>query len=55
MNKKVKAWDRLTIARMVERPNAEDYIKLIFNNFFELHGDRNYRDDKSIESKDKKP
>ena len=48
MNKKVKAWDRLTIARMVERPNAEDYIKLIFNNFFELHGDRNYRDDKSI-------
>ena len=33
---------------MVERPNAEDYIKLIFNNFFELHGDRNYRDDKSI-------
>ncbi|MEE0932179.1 MULTISPECIES: acetyl-CoA carboxylase carboxyltransferase subunit alpha [unclassified Clostridium] len=48
LNKKVKAWDRLTIARMVERPNAEDYIKLIFNNFFELHGDRNYRDDKSI-------
>ena len=48
MNKKVKAWDRLTIARMVERPNAEDYIKLIFNNFFELHGDRNYSDDKSI-------
>lgn len=33
---------------MVERPNAEDYIKLIFNNFFELHGDRNYRDDKAI-------
>ena len=48
MNKKVKAWERLTIARMVERPNAEDYIKLIFNNFFELHGDRNYRDDKAI-------
>lgn len=48
MSKKIKAWDRLTIARMVERPNAEDYIKLIFNNFFELHGDRNYRDDKSI-------
>lgn len=48
MSKKIKSWDRLTIARMVERPNAEDYIKLIFNNFFELHGDRNYRDDKSI-------
>lgn len=48
MNKNIKAWDRLSIARMIERPNAEDYIKLIFNNFFELHGDRNYRDDKSI-------
>ena len=48
MAKKIKAWDRLTLARMIERPNAEDYIKLIFNNFFELHGDRNYRDDKSI-------
>ena len=48
MSKKIKAWDRLTIARMVQRPNAEDYIKLIFNNFFELHGDRNYKDDKSI-------
>lgn len=48
MTKKIKAWDRLTLARMVERPNAEDYIHLIFENFFELHGDRNYRDDKSI-------
>nr|WP_195987850.1 acetyl-CoA carboxylase carboxyltransferase subunit alpha [Clostridium sp. D53t1_180928_C8] len=48
MTKKIKAWDRLTLARMVERPNAEDYINLIFDNFFELHGDRNYRDDKSI-------
>ena len=48
MTKKIKAWDRLTLARMVERPNAEDYIQLIFNNFFELHGDRNYRDDKAI-------
>lgn len=48
MAKKIKAWDRLTLVRMIERPNAEDYIKLIFNNFFELHGDRNYRDDKSI-------
>lgn len=48
MAKNIKAWDRLSISRMLERPNAEDYIKLIFNNFFELHGDRNYRDDKSI-------
>jgi len=46
--KKVKAWDRLTIARMIERPTTLDYIERIFTNFFELHGDRYFRDDKSI-------
>lgn len=48
MTKAIKAWDRLSIARMIDRPNAEDYIKLIFDNFFELHGDRYYGDDKAI-------
>lgn len=48
MTRNINAWDRLSLARMLERPNANDYIKLIFNNFFELHGDRTYGDDKSI-------
>ena len=48
MNKKIKAYDRLLIARMVERPTTLDYIDKIFTNFFELHGDRCYKDDKSI-------
>lgn len=48
LSKKIKAWDRLTIARMIERPNAEDYINLIFNNFIELHGDRYYGDDRAV-------
>lgn len=48
MSKKIKAWDRLSIARMIERPNAEDYINLIFNNFIELHGDRYYGDDSAV-------
>ena len=48
LNKKMKAWDRLEIARMVERPNADEYIKLIFNNFIELHGDRYYKEDKAV-------
>ena len=26
LNKNIKAWDRLSIARMIERPNAEDYM-----------------------------
>ncbi|NLZ34682.1 MAG: acetyl-CoA carboxylase carboxyltransferase subunit alpha [Clostridiales bacterium] len=33
---------------MIERPTTLDYIGKIFSNFFELHGDRYFRDDKSI-------
>jgi acetyl-coA carboxylase, carboxyl transferase, alpha subunit len=46
--KDIKAYDRLMIARMIERPTTLDYINKIFTNFFELHGDRIFRDDKSI-------
>ena len=46
--KNIKAYDRLLIARMIERPTALEYIEKIFTNFFELHGDRVFRDDKSI-------
>lgn len=41
-------WDKVQIARMAERPTSEDYIKLIFDDFIELHGDRLYSDDKAI-------
>ena len=33
---------------MPERPKAMDYINEIFTDFIELHGDRNFGDDKSI-------
>ena len=46
--KDIKAYDRVMIARMIERPTTLDYINKIFTNFFELHGDRIFRDDKSI-------
>lgn len=46
--KDIKAYDRLLIARMIERPTTLDYIDKIFTNFFELHGDRVFRDDKAI-------
>ena len=45
---KIMAWDRVQIARMLERPKSLDYINEIFNDFIELHGDRNFADDKSI-------
>ena len=44
----ISAWDRVTLARMPERPKALDYINEIFTDFIELHGDRNFGDDKSI-------
>lgn len=42
------AWEKVTLAREIERPKALDYINEIFTNFIELHGDRNFGDDKSI-------
>lgn len=41
-------WEKVTISRMVERPTALDYIDRIFDDFIELHGDRNYADDNAI-------
>lgn len=41
-------WEKVEIARSSERPNAADYIEKITKDFFELHGDRNFGDDKAI-------
>ena len=46
--KNLTAWDRVQIARSPERKTSLDYIENIFDDFFELHGDRNCKDDKSI-------
>ncbi len=47
-NKKLTAWEKVEIARNPERKTSLDYIDKIFDSFMELHGDRNYKDDKSI-------
>ncbi|WP_414046102.1 acetyl-CoA carboxylase carboxyl transferase subunit alpha [Macrococcus equi] len=41
-------WQRVQIARLAERPTTLDYIEEIFDDFIELHGDRNFRDDPAI-------
>ncbi len=41
-------YDRVKLARDNKRPTGQDYIKNIFKNFIELHGDRRYADDKAI-------
>lgn len=45
---KISAWDRVMLARQLDRPKSLDYINEIFDEFIELHGDRNFGDDKSI-------
>ena len=42
------AWEKVEIARSQERKTALDYIEKIFDDFIELHGDRNFRDDRAI-------
>ena len=41
-------WQITQIARHPDRPYTMDYIKSIFKNFHELHGDRAYDDDNAI-------
>jgi acetyl-CoA carboxylase carboxyl transferase subunit alpha len=43
-----KAFDNVRIARKITRPTALDYINHIFKGFIELHGDRQFRDDKAV-------
>ncbi len=40
--------ERVQVARHVRRPYTLDYLRLIFTDFVELHGDRLYREDESI-------
>ena len=47
-NQYFSAWDRVKISRMAERPTAVDYMKRLFSHFYEIHGDRVFRDDRSI-------
>jgi acetyl-CoA carboxylase carboxyl transferase subunit alpha len=41
-------WEKVQLARRIDRPNTQDYINLICEDFVELHGDRLYGDDPAI-------
>src|SRR5512133_1582753 len=41
-------WQTAQIARHINRPFTMDYLNLIFTEFTELHGDRNFGDDHAI-------
>jgi acetyl-CoA carboxylase carboxyl transferase subunit alpha len=44
----LKPWDVVQVARHPERPQSRDYLELVFDRFFELHGDRAIGDDQAI-------
>lgn len=44
----MSAWDRVQLARHHLRPKAQDYIRLLFDDFYELHGDRHFGDDGAL-------
>lgn len=48
MKDNLTAWDRVEIARNPARKTSLDYIENIFDEFIELHGDRQFKDDQSI-------
>lgn len=41
-------WETVLVARHAHRPLTTDYIRLVFRDFCELHGDRLFGDDKAI-------
>lgn len=42
------AWQRVQLARHTQRPHTDDYIRLLFENFMEIHGDRGFADDAAL-------
>ena len=44
----MEPWDRVQVARHPQRPTTNDYIKELFEEFMEFHGDRSFGDDAAI-------
>ena len=42
------AWQITQLARHIDRPKASHYVRTMFDDFIELHGDRNFGDDPAI-------
>lgn len=41
-------WEKVKLCRSAGRASAMDYITKVFKNFYELHGDRCFRDDRAL-------
>jgi acetyl-CoA carboxylase carboxyl transferase alpha subunit/acetyl-CoA carboxylase carboxyl transferase beta subunit len=43
-------WEVVQLARELQRPHTLDYVGFVFDDFLELHGDRQFREDPAIVS-----
>lgn len=41
-------WQRVLVARHMDRPHALDYVRAMMSDFVEIHGDRSFADDKAV-------
>ncbi len=48
MSEQLTAWERIELIRHKNRPTVNDYIPMIFDEFYEMHGDRCFGDDPAI-------
>src|SRR5215471_6912300 len=48
--KNLSSWETVQVARHKDRPYSSEYIHLMCEDFFELHGDRSFGDDHAIVS-----
>ena len=48
MDEKRTAWERLQLIHTKGRPTIKDYIPQIFTDWYEMHGDRLFGDDRAI-------
>ena len=46
--KNLTDYQKLQLARHPDRPYALDYVRLLLKNYYEIHGDRHFRDDPAI-------
>src|SRR5205823_7995544 len=45
---RLSRWQKVQVARVRSRPQTLDYVKALFADFVELHGDRRFGDDAAV-------
>ena len=45
---KLDSWQTVEVSRHPDRPMTTDYLRLVFDEFVELHGDKSFGDDQAI-------